>query len=143
MREIVRSALIAQPPATVYALVADFPSYPQFVPGCSEARVIERRADYVVARLEVHKGPLATHFTTRNTYEPHERIHMALVEGPMNALQGEWRFVPVGEHGCRIELRLQYEFSNALKAAIFEPLIESVVGAMVQAFVTRAQQRRA
>jgi ribosome-associated toxin RatA of RatAB toxin-antitoxin module len=142
MREIVRSALVARLPATVYGLVADFPSYPQFVPGCSGAAIIEQGADTVVARLQVHKGPLSTHFTTRNTYTPGERIHMVLVEGPMSDLQGDWTFTPVGEQGCRIELRLQYAFTNALKAAIFEPLIESIVGSMVQAFVARAQQCR-
>jgi ribosome-associated toxin RatA of RatAB toxin-antitoxin module len=142
MNEIVRSALVAQPPAAVYALVADFPSYPQFVPGCSGATLLEQGADFVVARLEVHKGPLSTHFTTRNTFTPGERIHMTLVEGPMSELQGVWTFAPVGESGCRIELRLQYAFRNALKAAMFEPLIAGIAGSMVHAFVARAQQRR-
>ena len=143
MREIARSALIAQTPATVYALVADVPSYPQFVPGCSAAAIIERNEDSLLARLQVHKGPRTTHFTTRNRYTPNERIHMELVEGPMSTLQGAWTFTPVGEQGCRIDLRLQYEFANAFKAAIFEPLIDGIAGSMVEAFVARAQQRLA
>jgi ribosome-associated toxin RatA of RatAB toxin-antitoxin module len=143
MREIARSALIAQTPAAVFALVADVPSYPQFVPGCSAAAIIDRDADSLLARLQVHKGPLTTHFTTRNRYTPNERIHMELVEGPMSTLQGDWTFTPVGENGCRIELKLRYEFANAFKAAIFEPVIEGIAGAMVEAFVARAQQRRA
>jgi ribosome-associated toxin RatA of RatAB toxin-antitoxin module len=143
MRQLTRSALIAQPPERVYALVADVVSYPQFVPGCSGAEITERDAQSLVARLKVHKGPLSTTLSTRNRYRPHERIELELVEGPLKSLQGAWSFTPVGANGCRIELHLEYEFANALKAAIFEPLIEGTASAMVQAFVARAQQQRA
>lgn len=138
---LTRSALVARPPEAVYALVADVRSYPQFVPGCAGAEVLEEHDDVVVARLKVQKGPLATHLATRNRMEPPHAIHLELVEGPLTALTGCWRLTPVGEGGCRIELRLEYAFANALKAAIFEPLIEATAGAMVQAFVARAQQR--
>ncbi|MFM2289106.1 MAG: hypothetical protein RL684_2249 [Pseudomonadota bacterium] len=141
MTSLTRSALIARPPQFVYDLVADVPAYPGFVPGCSAAEILERGADYVVARLRVHKGPLGTNLTTRNRLTPHSEIHMQLVDGPLRSLSGAWRFSPVGESGCRIELTLEFEFANALKAAIFEPLIEGTAVSMVQAFVARAQQR--
>ena len=140
MTVLTRSALIARPPEAVYALVADVRSYPLFVPGCAGAEVLEEHDDVVVARLKVQKGPLSTHLATRNRMVPPSAIHMELVEGPLSSLTGTWSLVPVGEAGCRIELRLEYAFANALKAAIFEPLIEATAGAMVQAFVTRAQR---
>jgi ribosome-associated toxin RatA of RatAB toxin-antitoxin module len=143
MRTLVRSALVARPPAEVFALVSDVASYPQFVPGCSGAEVLSATDEEVVARLRVHRGPLSTELTTRNRLRPPGEIGLELVSGPLRALQGTWKFTPVASNGCRIELRLQFEFSNALKAALLEPLIEGVATSMVQAFVGRAQLTRA
>lgn len=139
MRELKRSALIARPATQVFELVNDVDAYPSFVPGCHEARVLSRTGGEVVARLGVHRGVLRTHFTTRNRLEPPGRVMMQLVEGPFRVLEGDWRFQPAGEAGCRVELTLRYEFSNRLKAALFEPLFEHTATDLVQAFVQRAR----
>ncbi len=140
MRNLTRSALIARPPPEVFALVNDVASYPKFVPGCSSAEILLQSATEVVARLKVHRGPLSTQLTTRNRPRPYSEIRLELVAGPLRALDGLWTFSPVGANGCRIELQLQFEFSNALKAALLDPLIEGVATSMVHAFVGRAQQ---
>lgn len=137
MRELVRTALVNRPPAVVFDLINDIASYPQFVPGCSAARVLEAGAQHIVARLDVKKGPLHTHFTTRNRLSPPHEIHMDLIDGPVRSLQGHWQLTPVGE-GCRIELRLQFDFSNPLKATLLEPLLVETANQLVQAFVRRA-----
>ena len=142
MKTLTRSALVARLPEQVYALVNDIGSYPQFVPGCSSAEILMRNEREIVARLKVHRGPLSTQLTTRNHLTPHSEIRMELVAGPLRALDGLWRFTPVASNGCRIELLLQFEFSNPLKAALLEPLLEGTASSMVQAFVTRAQQAR-
>jgi ribosome-associated toxin RatA of RatAB toxin-antitoxin module len=140
MKTLTRSALIARPPAEVFALVNDVASYPQFVPGCSSAEVLLQSDTEIVARLRVHRGPLSTQLTTRNRPKPHSEIRLELVAGPLRSLEGSWTFTPVGTNGCRIELRLQFEFSNPFKAALLDPLIEGVASSMVQAFVGRAQR---
>ena len=140
LKTLTRSALIARSPEQVYALVNDFASYPKFVPGCSRAEILLRTPTEMVVRLDVHRGPLSTRLTTRNTMQPHTGIRMELVEGPLRALHGQWSFAPVGSNGCRIELLLQFEFSNPLKAALLEPLLDGTASAMVQAFVTQAQR---
>ncbi len=143
MRTVTRSALIARLPEQVYALVNDIASYPTFVPGCSGAEILMQTEREVVARLKVQRGPLSTQLTTRNHLTPYSEIRMELVSGPMRSLDGLWSFAPAGSNGCRIELQLQFEFSNSLKAALLEPLIEGTAASMVTAFVARAQQSRA
>jgi ribosome-associated toxin RatA of RatAB toxin-antitoxin module len=140
MREIKRSALVAKSPARVFELVRDVKRYPEYVPGCVAAQVQRESPGQVQAQLTVKRGVLQTHFTTLNTLDPPHGIHMSLVEGPFKSLEGQWRFVPVGADGCRIELTLQFEFSNSLKAALFEPVLQDTAAALVKAFVQRAQQ---
>ena len=139
MREMKRSALVARSPELVYRLVEDIERYPEFVPGCTEAKVLERGAGEVVARLGVRRGPLRTAFTTRNRLEPCHHVRMDLVEGPFSMLEGDWTFTPVADSGCRIELSMRFQFSNVLKAALFEPLFEETAASLVRAFVSRAQ----
>ena len=143
MKTLTRSALIACLPEQVFALVNDIASYPQFVPGCSGAEILLHTEHEIVARLRVHRGPMSTQLTTRNHLKPHSEIRMELVSGPLRSLDGLWSFTPVGSNGCRIELQLQFEFSNALKAALLEPLIEGIATSMVQAFVARAPRSHA
>ena len=52
MREVKRSALIAESPARMYALINDIERYPAFVPGCVAARVVEPVARVVQRRLQ-------------------------------------------------------------------------------------------
>ncbi|MFT3905266.1 MAG: type II toxin-antitoxin system RatA family toxin [Steroidobacteraceae bacterium] len=140
MRTVKRTALVARPPALVYELVNDIRSYPQFVPGCTAAEVLSESAHEVVARLSVKRGVLSTHFTTRNRLKPHHSVHMHLVEGPFKQLEGDWQFHAAGAAGCKIDFTLRFQFSNALKAALFEPLFEQTMGDLLRAFVKRAQQ---
>lgn len=134
-----RSALVARSPELVYQLVEDVERYPEFVPGCTEAKVLERTANEMVARLAVRRGPVRMEFTTRNRLDPGRGMHMDLVDGPFRALEGNWRFTPVASNGCRIELSLRFQFSNLIKSALFEPLFEETAASLVRAFVSRAQ----
>ncbi|HEX4023714.1 MAG TPA: type II toxin-antitoxin system RatA family toxin [Steroidobacteraceae bacterium] len=139
MREMTRSALVTRPPEMLYQLVEDVERYPEFVPGCTSAQVLERGERQMLARLAVRRGPLRTEFTTRNELDPGRGVHMHLVEGPFRILEGQWSFMPVASNGCRIQLSLRFQFSNALKSALFDPLFEETAASLVRAFVARAQ----
>jgi ribosome-associated toxin RatA of RatAB toxin-antitoxin module len=139
MREVKRSALVAQPPGRMFALINDIERYPDFVPGCTHARIESQAPGEIVATLGVRKGPLNTELTTRNTLELDRRVHMSLVEGPFRMLEGEWTLTPVGEAGCRVDLVMRFAFKNAMSAMIFEPLFEQTAASLVDAFVARAR----
>jgi ribosome-associated toxin RatA of RatAB toxin-antitoxin module len=139
MRQLTRSALVARSAGTLYRLVEDVERYPEFVPGCTAAEVLERGEREMLARLVVRRGPLRTHFTTRNRLDPGQAVHMHLVEGPFRVLEGQWSFTPIADQGCRIELSLRFQFSNALKSALFDSLFEETAASLVRAFVARAQ----
>jgi ribosome-associated toxin RatA of RatAB toxin-antitoxin module len=139
VRQVSRHALVTYSPAQMFALVDDVASYPQFLPWCRSAQVIERSPGEVVARLQVHKGPLHTHFTTRNRLEPPALIALNLVEGPFRMLEGEWRFNAIADQGTRVSLALKFAFANPMNAWLLEPVFESTCNHLVDAFVIRAR----
>lgn len=140
MREVTRSALVALPPAELYALITDIERYPQFVPGCTVARIESRSEHEVVATLGVRRGGLDTEFTTRNTLDPDRSVAMRLERGPFKSLEGLWSLRPVGESGCEVTLRLRFEFANRFTGMMFAPMFEQTAASLVDAFVVRARE---
>jgi ribosome-associated toxin RatA of RatAB toxin-antitoxin module len=142
MREVKRSALIAESPARMYALINDIERYPDFVPGCTAARIESRKAGEVIATLAIRKGPLRAEFTTRNLLEPDKRVLMQFVSGPFRVLEGLWTLTPLGDLGCRVELEMRFEFANRVAGTLFEPLFEDTAASLVDAFVRRARETK-
>jgi ribosome-associated toxin RatA of RatAB toxin-antitoxin module len=141
MREVKRSALIAESPARMYQLINDVEHYPEFVPYCTAARVQSRKGNEMVATLNIKRGPLNAEFTTRNLMEPDRRVLMQFVSGPFRVLEGLWTLTPLGDLGCRVELEMRFEFANRVAGALFEPLFESTAASLVDAFVKRARDK--
>jgi len=142
MREIKRSALVAQPPSRIYALLNDIESYPSFIPWCTHARVQSRSEREIIATLGVRRGALHGEFTTRNELEPDRRIVMQLVSGPFRLLEGEWLLLPIetdAAAGCRVQLTMKFAFSNPLTAMLFEQKFAETAASLVDAFVARAR----
>jgi len=139
MREVKRSALVAQPPARLFALISDVARYPEFVPGCTHARIESRSEHELVATLGVRRGALRAEFTTRNELDPDRRVTMHMVRGPFSELEGEWLLTPIASSGCRVDLTMRFAFSNPVSAIIFEPLFAQTVGALMDAFIARAR----
>jgi ribosome-associated toxin RatA of RatAB toxin-antitoxin module len=142
MREVKRSALIAEAPARMYEIINDVERYPEFVPGCTSARIVSRKGNEMVASLTIKRGPLNAEFTTRNLLEPDKRVLMQFVSGPFRVLEGLWTLSPLGDLGCRVELEMRFEFANRVAGALFEPLFESTAASLVDAFVRRARDTK-
>lgn len=140
MPSIERSALVPYSDEQMYALVNDIESYPQFVPGCRSAQVIEQTEQSKVARLDISKAGVGKSFTTRNTLEPSSRIGMELVDGPFRYLRGGWRFQRLDDNACKIILELEFEFANRLLGLAFGNIFNELQSRMVDAFVKRAEQ---
>jgi ribosome-associated toxin RatA of RatAB toxin-antitoxin module len=142
MREVRRSALVAQPPQRMFALINDIESYPQFLPWCTSARVQSSTEREIIATIAVRRGPLNAQFTTRNELTANRHIAMRLVSGPFKTLEGDWTLTPVaapGQTGCRVDLTLRFAFANRLTGLVFEPLFEETAMSLVDAFVARAR----
>ena len=137
---IKKSALMAHPASTMFALVADIESYPEFLPGCVGAEVLETTSDGVVARLDLAKAGVKQSFVTSNTNIANESIHLQLADGPLESLTGTWRFQPLSDEACKVTLDLSFELRSSLMRLAVGKLFETVANDMVGAMVSRADQ---
>jgi ribosome-associated toxin RatA of RatAB toxin-antitoxin module len=142
MKNIHKSVLIWYSPEEMFRLVTDVDRYPEFLPWCDQARVLETDAQGMVAEVGISLGGLQQTFTTRNTHEEGRSVGMSLVKGPFSNLSGMWRFTPVGDgtqRACKVELELEYGFSSKTLAALVGPVFDKIAASLVDAFVKRAE----
>lgn len=138
MRKVKRSALVPHSAKEMFELVDDVAAYPEFLPWCNDADVKSRTDETVIATLELHKGSISKHFTTRNTLHRFDAIDMALIDGPFRHLEGGWHFRDIADDGCEVSLELEFEFDNRLVDMMFGRYFEDTLKALVDAFTQRA-----
>jgi ribosome-associated toxin RatA of RatAB toxin-antitoxin module len=136
-----RSVLAPYAANEMFALVDEVESYPQFLPWCEGTRVVSREPGRTVATIRANYHGLRQEFTTQNTNRPGERIDIDLVSGPFRTLRGHWQFAPLGERGCRIDFRLEYEFASRILEKVAGPVFHRIADNFIDAFVRRAEQK--
>lgn len=140
MPAINRSALVMHSAAQMYELINQVHAYPEFLPGCTDSKVIENKNDKMVASLLVSKGGIKKWFTTENTLIHNEKIIMNLKDGPFSRLTGHWLLTPLSDEACKVSLELDYEFSSMLLDAAFGKIFQTLTNNMVAAFTNRAKE---
>lgn len=142
MATVEKSVLVGFSPGEMYGLVERVEDYPQFLPWCGGTDIKARSAASTLATIHIDYHGIRQSFTTQNTNDPPHSIHIRLVDGPFRELVGTWNFIALGEHGCKIEFRLRYEFSNALLEKLVGPVFHHIANTFIDAFVKRAEGLR-
>lgn len=135
-----RSALVPYSAAQMFDLVNDIEAYPQFMDGCSGAKILARGEDWLEARLELSKAGVTQSFVTHNQLQAPHSMSMNLVDGPFKYLRGVWRFTPLAEQACKVSFELEFELQNRLLGMAVGKLFESVSNKQVDALCARAKQ---
>ena len=141
MPNISTSVCVNYTPLEMYDLVNDVRSYPNYIPMCSEVKLLSQTPEKLRATITMAKGKIKLSFTTENTMEPGKTIRMRLIDGPFKKLNGIWRFEPTGDGGCTASFSLDFEFANALLGMAFGGLFKEVTGSMVEAFCRQASRK--
>ncbi|MGO3056877.1 type II toxin-antitoxin system RatA family toxin [Halomonas sp. AOP43-A1-21] len=140
MPTVNRSALVRHTPQQMFDLVNDFERYPEFLPGCSRARLLERDETHLIGEMTLGRAGVEQTITTRNDLFTPEQIEMSLVKGPFKRLKGRWLFTPMGDNACKVSLEMEFEFASRLLSMAFGRLFQQIAGQLVDAFTKRADE---
>jgi len=140
MAQISRSALVMYSCQQMFDLVNNIPDYPKFIPNCADARCQVVSEQELEGSLLINKAGISKWFTTRNRLTSNQEIDMHLINGPFKHLVGQWRFTPLDEFACKVELKLDFEFSSKVVEMAFGKIFNQVTSNMVTAFTQRAKQ---
>src|SRR5512141_833355 len=135
MAVIEKSVLIARTVDQMFDLVDRVEDYPKFLPWCGGTELLERSDTVTAARLHINYHGIKAHFATENRKEAPLRMDICLREGPFRQLDGNWRFVALGDAGCKVEFTLHYEFSSKILEKALGPVFNHIAATFVDSFV--------
>ena len=141
MKTVQRTALLPYSAESVYGIVNDVARYPEFLPWCKGATVLQTGPEKLVATLTVEAKGFKERITTSNALIPGERIQLRLLDGPFRHFEGQWRFSKVGgKRGCRVGLEVCFAFRGALRLLSLTQAghFTDMADAVVDAFCRRA-----
>src|ERR1700688_4811277 len=87
-------------PEQLFDLVADIERYPEFLPWCKGARVLNRDADTMTADLIIGYKMVQQKFTSVVALDRPRTISVKYLSGPLAHLKNRWEFRPAGDGGC-------------------------------------------
>ena len=131
-------------PQQLFDLVVDIEKYPQFLPWCRGARILERQPEHFLGELIITFSHITERYTSRVIPSaPAEGkegwIEVELVHGPFTHLQNHWRFVPHAD-GCELHFGVDFAFKSSILNKLIGGMFTRASEKMVAAFTARAEQ---
>ena len=141
LKTVEKNVLVLHSAEQMFDLVNTVEDYPRFLPWCARTEVLRREGDVLEAMLHMDYMKVRQSFGIRNHNRPPHEIRMDLLNGPFKSLSGTWRFTPLGDLGCKIEFRLEYEFASSMLSALIGPVFNRIATTLVDAFIQEADRR--
>ena len=135
-------------PADLYAIAADVPSYPRFVPLCSAARVWDesveadgRRHFRAAIDLAYPKLRLSETLTSEVTTDPIALAVRAVSRAaPAKFLDNRWLFHDLGAGGTDVDFYISYELRSWTLQLLVSGMFDYAVRKIINAFEARARE---
>ncbi len=139
MAQVEKTVLVNHSTEQMYALVDAVERYPEFLPWCGGVDLIRRDETSTIATLHIDYHGIKQSFTTENVKTYPSAMDIKLKNGPFKHLKGVWQFIALSEAACKIEFRLNYEFSNVFLEKLIAPVFSHIANTFVDGFVARAE----
>ena len=123
---------------TIFNLINDIESYPNYLPWCTKSEVKEESADTIIGKIFISKSFINWNFSTKNTIKKNELISLELVDGPFESLTGKWTFSSINKFNTKVSLDIDYKFKSSIIELSIEPIFSSIMNSILKSFVQEA-----
>ena len=123
---------------TIFNLINDIKSYPNYLPWCTRSEVKEESADIIIGKIFISKSFINWNFSTKNTIKKNESILLELVDGPFESLTGKWAFSSINQFNTKVSLDIDYKFKSSIIELSIEPIFSSIMNSILKSFVQEA-----
>ena len=123
---------------TIFNLINDIESYPNYLPWCTKSEVREESANIMIGRIFISKSFINWNFSTKNTIKKNESISLELVDGPFDSLNGKWLFSSINQFNTRVSLDIEYKFKSSIIELSIAPIFSSIMNSILKSFVQEA-----
>ncbi|MBU6140258.1 MAG: type II toxin-antitoxin system RatA family toxin [Proteobacteria bacterium] len=127
----------------IYELVMDIEKYPEFLPWCKQAKIIEKisaenlRADLLINFknfFERYRSDVKHRESKAGEYF----VDVIAIEGPFKKLVNQWKFRDLENGKCEVNFFIEFEFNSIFLTKIISPIFAKAAEKMMAAFEERA-----
>ena len=137
---IKKEAIILKDIETVFDIVNRVNLYKNFVPYCTESKILSEDDKFMEDKLDFNLKGLSTSFTTRNEIKKNQSINMKLIDGPFKFLDGVWDFKSV-DGKTIIYLHINYEAENKIVEYTVGKSLDKITNYLVKAFIDESMKK--
>tara|TARA_B110001450_G_scaffold62693_1_gene59532 strand:+ start:147 stop:590 length:444 start_codon:yes stop_codon:yes gene_type:complete len=123
-------------------LVLDIEKYPEFVPFCLDAHILEKKEKnnliLIIADLTIGKGPFKDTYKSDVKFNKKENsIKVTNIGGPLNHLENTWSFSD-HDNGTEIFFDIDFEIENKFLNIVMAKSFQFGLDKIADAFQKRA-----
>lgn len=141
MPHVERSILANAPIEIVFEVVADFASYPSFVPAVKKAKILSKRSNKLKVHFEMELLQPIQYTLEFESHPPHE-LRWKLIEGDfLKDNSGAWQLLPKGKNKTEMTYSMNLELNVWMPSFILTSLVEKEFPHMLTNFQKEAERR--
>jgi coenzyme Q-binding protein COQ10 len=126
----------------MYELVMNIESYPQFLPWCKQARIIQKISDKnLQAELLINFKNFFEKYTSDVFFDKVDEVFLidvVAIKGPFKTLVNKWKFREISDQKCEVEFFLEFEFNSFFLNKMIGQIFVKATEKMMTAFEQRA-----
>ena len=129
----------------MHDLVMDIEKYPEFLPWCRQAKIVEiisdenLRADLLInfkSFFEKYRSDVKHGKTAEGVYF----VDVVAIDGPFKKLVNKWEFHEIAEKKCEVKFFIEFQFNSFILEKMIGAIFERATEKMMNAFEERAQR---
>lgn len=124
----------------LFDLAADVESYPEYLPGWVNARILESSGNELRVEQQLGLEFLSLPFVTTAVLDRPHKLSIHSSDGPFRFLQIEWRFEPAGPGYCAVSLDFNYQLHVGLLERVAATLFDHSSQEIISGFTERAHR---
>ncbi|OFW80083.1 MAG: hypothetical protein A2887_01330 [Alphaproteobacteria bacterium RIFCSPLOWO2_01_FULL_40_26] len=145
MSSLSQTKILPYPAKKIYDLVMDIEKYPEFLPWCKQAKIVEKISE------ENLRADLLINF--KNLFEKYRSdvkhgksrpdeffVDVIAIQGPFKNLVNKWKFRDLENENCEVEFFIEFEFNSIFLTKMVGTIFEKAVTKMMDAFEVRAEK---
>ena len=135
-RKVSFSKIIKKDSLQVFNHIANFENYSSYIPGCTNAKLIQKEDEYEVGELEFN-FLLRNYFIKSKNFLSVNTISIKQIEGPFESFDGEWKVSEIDNQNTEVTFKAEFQLPFLLNNLLPDRVIDDFCKVAIEAFVDR------
>ena len=135
-RKVSFSKIIEKDNLQVFNHIANFENYSSYIPGCTNAKLIQKEDEYEVGELEFN-FLLRNYFIKSKNLLSVNTISIKQIEGPFESFDGEWKVSEIDNQNTEVTFKAEFQLPFLLNNLLPDRVIDDFCKVAIEAFVDR------